>query len=107
MGPDYYWPVHWWELLSVWLAKRLNPYHVCMLLYRCWQNEAKQHKTITTYPPHSSINNKRAKNNVSEERNGIIGKGKNNIRILKERKVIMRGERERELVRGKWGKGTQ
>ena len=26
--PNYYWPIHWWEFPSVWLAKRLNPHYV-------------------------------------------------------------------------------
>ena len=43
-SPDYYCPVHWWELSSFWLAKKLNPHNIlhvvccCIGVHRTKQN---------------------------------------------------------------------
>ena len=104
LGPDYYFLIHWWELPSIWLVKKPNPPHMlyAVVLVLTEQSKTAQNNTKTSNAPdhHSNVTSNRAKDTKIRTRNGVVEKWKKkkNMRKPKERKVIMRGERERELL---------
>uniref|UniRef100_K9IY47 Putative secreted protein n=1 Tax=Desmodus rotundus TaxID=9430 RepID=K9IY47_DESRO len=76
LGPDCYWPFHWWELPSGWRTSDVQPplcaVHCCVGAGRTKQTTQKPHHNKQPPNHHNVTNNKRARNNKSGKRNGRV-----------------------------------
>ena len=51
LGPDFYWPIHWWELCPIQLTVELNPYTTTSALRasRCGLDPRSGHAEESSY----------------------------------------------------------